>query len=211
MSEVKESAETFDFVGNRLCLDFVNTVDDRGSNMPKDRITSYNDLVLWSQLAGIITAEDAQGLLEKAKQQPVEATQVFQKAVMLREVSYRIFSAIALNSPPDPSDLQELSAAYAEAMDKACITQKDDCFTWDWMQKETALESTLWAIIRSAAELLTSTDLHLMHQCAADNCGWLFLDTSKNHSRRWCDMKGCGNRTKVGRHYERKKQKNVDA
>jgi len=49
--------------------------------------------------------------------------------------------------------------------------------------------------------LLTSSQrLNQVRQCRGDNCGWLFVDGSKNHSRRWCDMRDCGNRAKVRRH-----------
>jgi predicted RNA-binding Zn ribbon-like protein len=205
MSEA--AAEDFDFVGNNLCLDFVNTVHDRRSSTQRDDFTSYDDLVAWSRLAGITTAGEAEQLLAWARQHPEEATHVFKRAIEQREVIYRIFAAIVQEREPEPSDLARLSELFADAMSRACITLRDNTFTWDWTQKETTLESLLWPVIRAAAELLTSPDLHLARQCAADDCTWLFLDTSKNHSRRWCDMKSCGNRTKVSKHYERRKHK----
>jgi predicted RNA-binding Zn ribbon-like protein len=205
MSEA--AAEDFDFVGNNLCLDFVNTVHDRKSSTQRDDFTSYDDLVAWSRLAGITTVGEAEQLLARARQHPEEAARVFKRAIEQREVIYRIFAAIAQERDPEPSDLARLSELFADAMSRACITLRDNAFTWDWTQKETTLESLLWPVIRAAAELLTSQDLHLARQCAADDCSWLFLDTSKNHSRRWCDMKSCGNRTKVSKHYERRKHK----
>jgi predicted RNA-binding Zn ribbon-like protein len=205
MSEA--AAENFDFVGNDLCLDFVNTVHDRVSSTQRDDFTSYDDLVIWSRLAGTMTASEAELLLARARQHPDEAERVFKQAIEQREVIYRIFAAIGQERAPEPSDLSRLNELFADAMSRACIALRDNTFTWDWTQKETTLESLLWPVIRAAAELLTSPDLHLARQCAADDCTWLFLDTSKNHSRRWCDMKSCGNRTKVSKHYERRKQK----
>jgi predicted RNA-binding Zn ribbon-like protein len=205
MSEA--AVENFDFVGNNLCLDFVNTVHDRSSSTQRDDFTSYAYLVAWSRFAGITTSDEAEQLLALAQLHPEEASRVFKLATEQREVIYRIFAAIAQESAPESSDLARLNELFADAMSRACITLRDNTFTWDWAQKETTLESLLWPVIRAAAELLTSPDLHLARQCAADDCTWLFLDTSKNHSRRWCDMKSCGNRTKVSKHYERKKQK----
>lgn len=205
MSEAQ--TEPFDFVGNNLCLDFVNTVHDRKSNTQRDDFTSYDDLVAWSRLAGIATAAEAEQLLARARQHPDETERVYERAIEQREVIYRIFAAIAQEREPAPSDLARLSELFADAMSKACITLRDNTFTWEWTQKETALESLLWPVIRAAAELLTAQDLRLARQCAADDCSWLFLDTSKNHSRRWCDMQSCGNRIKVSRHYERRKKK----
>jgi predicted RNA-binding Zn ribbon-like protein len=209
MNESKESVEAFNFAGNRLCLDFTNTLHDRGTETQRDHFNTYADLVWWSQAAGILRSEETQLLLEEAKLHPTEAAQALQKAITLRETMYRIFSAIVREDPPEASDLQALNAAYAEVMGRACIIPQGDGFAWDWQGKETALERMEWDIVRSAAELLVSTELDLLHECAAEDCGWLFLDTSKNHSRRWCDMKSCGNRAKVGRHYEKIQRKHM--
>ncbi|HEV2655068.1 MAG TPA: ABATE domain-containing protein [Ktedonobacteraceae bacterium] len=201
------TTENFDFVGNNICLDFVNTVLDRVDNTGRDDFTSYDDLVAWSRLAGTVTAGEAEQLLARARQHPEEAKRIYKRATEQREIIYRIFAAVAQERDPAPADLARLSELFADAMSRACITLHDNTFIWDWTQKETTLESLLWPVIRAAAELLTSADLHLARQCAATDCTWLFLDTSKNHSRRWCDMKSCGNRTKVSKHYEKRKQK----
>src|SRR5207248_11011958 len=102
--------------------------------------------------------------------------------------------------------LHRFNAALAEAMSKARIVSGEAHYSWDWAERETALDWIVWPVLRSAADLLTSEEIHLLRQCASQTCSWLFLDTSKNHSRRWCDMQNCGNRAKVNRHYERKKQ-----
>ena len=94
MNEPKEALEPFDFVSNRLCLDFTNTLHDRGTSTPRDHFHTYSDLAWWSQAAGILLPEETQLLLEEAKLHPTEAAQVLQKAIILRETMYRIFSAI---------------------------------------------------------------------------------------------------------------------
>ena len=66
---------------------------------------------------------------------------------------------------------------------------------WGWGSAESELELPVWAIAKSAMELLTSPDVQHVRACQSDTCRWVFLVTSKNHSRRWCDMKICGNRT----------------
>jgi predicted RNA-binding Zn ribbon-like protein len=203
MPESNEPVEAFDFVNNRLCLDFSNTLHDRATKTPRDHFNTYADLVGWSKEANILLAEETQPLLEEAQRHPEEAALVFRDAIVLREAIYRIFAALVRENSPEGADLQILNMAYAEAMGKACIVQKGSNFTWDWKGKETALDRMLWDIVRSAAELLVSQKLPLVRECASEDCGWLFLDSSKNHSRRWCDMKGCGNRAKVGRHYEK--------
>ena len=84
----------------------------------------------------------------------------------------------------------------------ARIVSTKEGFKWDWSE-ELALDRMLWFIARSAADLLTSGNLDRVRQCGDEECGWLFIDTTKNRSRRWCDMTDCGNRAKARRHYSR--------
>ena len=206
MVETETQTEIFEFSGSWLCLDFTNTVHDRENHPPHELLNSYSDILSWSQQAGTVTASEAQQLFEKARTHPAEATTVLQQAIALREAIYRIFSAIAADSSPAEADLLILNTLLSQAMCHARIVPKADEFTWDWVGKEQALDALLWQVARSAADLLTSEKLNVVRVCESDDCTWLFLDTSKNHSRRWCDMQSCGNRAKAKRHYSRKKQ-----
>jgi len=205
VAETEIQTSLFEFTGNHLCLDFTNTVQDRFTS-PRELLNSYNDLVLWSQEAQILTEGEAWQLREEAKRRRKEAGVVLQRAIDLREALYRIFLAVARGSSPEKFELGTLNTEFSEAMSRACILPVKDSFTLDWTDKEKALDRMLWTIARSAADLLTSEGLDDVRVCAADDCRWLFLDTSKNHSRRWCDMKSCGNRAKARKHYTQKKQ-----
>ena len=204
MAETELQTSLFEFTGNHLCLDFTNTVDNRFSN-PKELLNSYNDLLLWSQQAQLLTEDEALQLRKEAERHRKEAGVVLQRAIDLREALYRIFLVVARGSSPEKSDLSVLNTEFSEAMSRACIVPAKDSLTLDWADKERALDRMLWTIARSAADLLTSKGLDDVRVCAAEDCRWLFLDTSKNHSRRWCDMKSCGNRAKVRKHYSSKK------
>ncbi len=197
--------QIFDLTGGLLCLDFANTLDDRTDVHPQELLNSYNDLVLWSQQADVLTEKEARRLLEKAAQRPSEATRVLKRAVEVREAIFRIFKAIAEDESPEDEDLITLSAMVAEAQKHAQIVPNTNGFRWDWTDKRSDLDCMLWPVVRSAADFLTSDDLDTVRVCASDSCDWLFLDTSKNHSRRWCNMKSCGNREKARRFYTRKK------
>lgn len=201
-----ESVRTFSRVGNRLCLDFTNTIDDRYREQQAELLGSYQDLVVWSLQTGVVTDEEAHHLLAEAQKRPAEAEAVRQTAVTWRETIFRIFEAIAEDAAPQEQDLHQFNVALEDAMSKAQIVRKEGQYIWDWTGKEAALNWILWPVLRSTADILTSEEVHLVRQCASRDCSWLFLDTSKNHSRRWCDMQNCGNRAKVNRHYERKKQ-----
>ena len=204
MVAISAELPIFEFLSNRLCLDFTNTVKD--STSARELPSSYEELVGWSQQAGILSSEEAEQLLTKAVRCPAEAAMAFRRAVVLRETLFRIFVRIAKDQEVEAADMDTLNAMLAETMLHARLVPRGKCCEWSWMAQDDVLDRMLWPVIRSAADLLTSEELWAVKTCASDDCNWLFLDTSKNRSRRWCAMKGCGNRAKVRRHYERKKQ-----
>ena len=207
MVETIEQAPGFDTTsGNWLCLDFTHTLDSRYDVHPRELLKDYSDLVLWGQYVDILKDDEARSLREEATSHPVEASAALGRAIVLREAIYRIFLALAEDALPREADLAMLNAALSEALSHARIVPKDGSFAWDWAGREIDFNSILWQVVRSAADLLTDEELDAVRACAAEDCRWLFVDTSKNRSRRWCDMKTCGNRSKARRHYERKKQ-----
>src|SRR6185312_1971459 len=205
MLENEIQAVTFDLSAGQLSLDFVNTLDDRASASPQEYLNSYDDLLAWNQQAQTLMEAEARRLREQAEKHPVKASDVLQRAIVLREALFRIFSAIAQGTSPEDEDLNILNSALSEAMCHIRIVPQTAGFQWDWMAGPENLDRVLWPVVRSAADLLTSDELSETRICASENCDWLFLDTSKNHSRRWCNMKTCGNRAKARRHYERKR------
>ncbi len=196
----------FDFSGNCLCLDFANTLEDRASDTPRELLTTYDDLIAWAEQAQVVSGEQARELLAEAESHNGKAEQILQRARDWREALYRIFFTLAEGEDPQEADLHLLNAALREAMVHARIMPGRDGFTWSWDIEKHTLDGPLWPVIRSAADLLTSEDIHAVRVCAADDCNWLFLDTSKNQSRRWCNMKTCGNRAKARKHHARTKQ-----
>ena len=205
MDEAGKNADTLKRLGGRLSLAFANTADWHASDHPVEFLTSYSDLVAWSQHVGILTDHQAQRLLKKAAHRPEDATAVLERAIVLREAIYRIFSAISHGRPPQAADLATFNAELSRALAQSRIVSTTEGFAWDWAGTEGVLDRMLWPVLHDVAGLLTSAELDRVGQCADDRCGWLFLDTSRNRSRRWCSMEGCGNRAKVRRHYERKR------
>ena len=205
MDEAGTNAGTLKLLGGRLSLDLANTTDWHASDHPVESLTSYSDLVAWSQHVGILTDHRAQRLLKEAARRPVDASAVLERAIALREAIYRIFSAISHGHPPQAADLATFNAELSGALAQSQIVSTAEGFAWDWAGAEDALDGMLWPVVHDAAGLLTSEELDRVGQCADDRCGWLFLDTSRNRSRRWCSMEDCGNRAKARRHYERKR------
>lgn len=205
MDETGTKAGTLKLLGGRPSLDFANTADWHASDQPVEFLTSYADLVAWSQHVGILTDDQAQRLFKEAARRPADATIALRQAIALREAIYRIFSAISHGRLPQAADLATLNAELSRAMAQSRIVSTAEGFTWDWIDAEGALDQMLWPVVHDAAALLTSKELDRVRECADGRCGWLFLDTSRNRSRRWCSMEDCGNRAKSRRHYERKR------
>ncbi len=204
MSET--NAANIKLIGERLCMDFVNTVDARLREDAPSYINSYADLLTWSEHAGVISDAAAARLLQEAAAHPDEAEATFAQAIELREAMYRVFYATVESLTAQAADLDSINIALAAAMAQARLIPEVEGFNWDWPEQVNALDQMLWPIVRDAAELLTSGDLALVRECQSESgCGWLFVDTSKNHRRRWCSMEECGNKAKVRRFRTRKK------
>jgi predicted RNA-binding Zn ribbon-like protein len=190
--------------GGRLCLEFTNTVGARNTSTPNERLHNYGDLLAWSEREGALPAPLALRLGEAAQRNQQAASAVLNTAIELREALYRIFTAHADGDLPSTGDLALLNRILAQAMPHLRLAAGEDGFTWQWDEEAAALDRMLWPVARSAADLLTSEDLTRVRECAGDNCNWLFVDRSKNRSRRWCDMQECGNVAKVRRYRSRR-------
>jgi predicted RNA-binding Zn ribbon-like protein len=193
----------FDLSGGRLCLAFANTAGSTAEER-KERLTSYARLVSWAQQAGLIDAAEADRLRETAADRPAEAAAALERARAVRNAIQRLFLDVANRRPADLASLETFNGALREAADRSRLVPADGRFAWAPADPD-GLDRMLPPVVRSAAELLTSADLATLRECGSDTCLWLFLDTSRNRSRRWCDMKSCGNRMKVRRHRERRR------
>ncbi|HEX4205311.1 MAG TPA: ABATE domain-containing protein [Ktedonobacteraceae bacterium] len=195
---------TFDVSAGCLCLDFVNTLENRLYPVSRELLQSYQHLMAWGQQTNSINTEQTEQLLVQAEQYPQAADAVLQRAISMREAMYRVFTALAQSASPAASDIALLNNELAQTLSQSRLVQDTTHFAWDWTFSPHALDYVLWPTVRSAADLLTSPDLHMLRVCAAEDCSWLFLDSSKNQTRRWCNMKSCGNRAKARRHLARK-------
>lgn len=196
-------------IGERLCMDFVNTVDFWRTDNVYDYMCSYADLLTWGQHVGILGEAKATELRERAAREPQQAEATLAQARELRNAMYRIFFAASQHQPTPTADLTILNKELRRAMSMAQLIPLGDGHIWVWPAND-ALDQMLWPTVRSAAEVLTSGELAMVKACESESgCGWLFVDTSKNHRRRWCSMEDCGNTAKVRRF--RKKQGTTSA
>jgi predicted RNA-binding Zn ribbon-like protein len=184
---------SLDLVGGALVLDFANTINSRLEPV-HDYLADYEDLLAWGERAGIVGPRDRPPL---ARHDRVGAAAA-RAARRRREVAYRVFSAVAAGRRPPNDDASALLRAYAGAMAEAELEPTDGGFrpVWPPPAEPAAILRPLDA---SAGELLLSPEVELVKECPG--CGWLFLDRSRNRSRRWCDMQVCGSRAKMRRYY----------
>jgi predicted RNA-binding Zn ribbon-like protein len=198
----------FDLSGGALCLDFANTVLRR--NQPgrtRDELESFARLVSFARQTKLLVPARAELLRNRAPSSSPALRHVMLSAVTLREAVYRVFSAIAGGRPVASEDLKVLEEFALDALaQRRLVPSRRGGYVWQWKPEEVQLpEQIIGPIALSAVQLLTSDKVAAVRECAADDCAWLFLDESRNRTRRWCDMKVCGNRQKARRYYERQK------
>lgn len=199
-------------LGDRLCLDFANSIEDPGTDDAHDFLRSYPDLVAWGQHAGILTASRSEDLLRTASLLPDDAAATLDRALDLREAIDRLFHAIARGESPCSSDLEMVQQSYRDALSHAALVGEEDHFAWAWTDSTSELDAILWPVARSAVELLTQGELRRVKECPGpEGCSWLFYDQSKNASRRWCSMEGCGTLVKMRRYHARRRQAGREA
>ena len=206
MTSQRMAVEDLRLLGGWLCLDFVNSIENRTGHMPEDFLTSYPDLVRWGAHAGLVTDDAAARLIARAAADEPAAREALQRALALRAALHRLFLAVATGQRPDPADLERLRRVYTDVMSGATLVPDDERFTWQWRPDEQRLDHLLWPMARSAVELLTAGDPRRVKVCENPyGCGWLFYDGSKNGSRRWCSMEGCGSQVKMRRQYAKRR------
>ncbi len=189
-----------------LCLDFANTVDWHISDHPQEMLSSYLDLAGWGKKVGLLSSTAYQELLEEAGRRPELAREALRQGIELREAIFRLFVSHLAGKPAREKDLETLNQALARHAHRLRLRPENAGFAWEWSGSAPELDWLLGPIAHSAARLLASPELARVGICADETgCGWLFFDASRNHSRRWCDMQGCGNRAKARQHYWKKK------
>ncbi len=170
-----------------LALDFVNTVDPLVGPDAEEFLDRPEALVEWARLAGLDPPETPNA-------------DDLRRALAVRRDLHAVFGAVSAGSEPSAEALERVHAAYTEALGRARLVASGDGYGWLPAPDDTVL----WPVLASAVELLTSGSLDRVKECENhDACGWLFLDTSRSGTRRWCSMSSCGARAKMRRYRAR--------
>jgi len=185
-----------------LCLDFANTRYWRGTPEPTETLGAFDDVFTWLGAANALDAKTVEAL----KQDWTPASADYRDTIELREALYRIFSAMAAHADPATSDIEIFNRHLTAAPARTQLVKHEGAYLWRANLKP-QLADLLTPILWTAGDMLAEPRRDRVRLCANDKCVWLFLDDSKSGTRRWCDMKACGNRAKAHRHYEKKKKK----
>lgn len=189
---------------NALCLELCNTISGARASEHEDTLAGYADLLDWLTGYRVFDAETIAELRRRAEQGGSEAQAALSKVKELRETCWRAFSALYARRPADPGDLDLIRERFSGAAVRMRFEQQNGSVSLLFAGTEKTLESPLWPVAVSAAELLTSPLLERVRECSSESCDWLFLDVSHNRSRKWCDMASCGNRAKARRYHARR-------
>jgi predicted RNA-binding Zn ribbon-like protein len=202
-SKGKPYAETFRCPGGALCLDFCNSGGGTRGVSGSEWIAGFSELVDWLEAAAAVTGSQAARLRQAGAASPRAAAQVWGRAIKFREALFRVLNAKAEGGKVAREDLSDIEAEHARAVSFARLSWDGETYRWSLDPSAAALDAAMQPLVESAVSLLTSAKLERLRRCGNSTCYWLFIDETRNHSRRWCEMASCGNVVKVRRHRER--------
>ena len=202
-TRTKPYAETFRCPGGELCLDFCNTGQAARDTRQEEWLSDYGELAAWLQATGALSAKQANAVRDGAESAPEAAQRVWSRALRLREALTRVLIAKAQRRAPFTDDLHLIEHEYARSARNARLAPAEDGFRWTVDGEARDPDVALRPLVESAVSLMTSPRMARLRRCGNATCYWLFLDETKNASRRWCEMASCGNLMKVRRHRAR--------
>jgi predicted RNA-binding Zn ribbon-like protein len=186
-------------LGGTLAFDFANTSSGRGWPSHQENLRVAEDVVDWAEHVKLLSRADAVWLRGMLKSDPALADLLLRRALDAREDIHAICVEIAAGRAPPPLRLDSLARAHAANLAHARLVDEGGRYVWSWEPRQWPVEALLGPIVLSALTTLTQGDLARLKRCQNEKCGWVFFDTTKNRSRRWCEMEICGNRAKQKR------------
>jgi predicted RNA-binding Zn ribbon-like protein len=201
--ETSSSFRGHRIVGGNLAIDLLNTRDLRADGAPGgDVLADYDDIVAWALHMGVVSDVEADRLRGRARRHPAEAAAAFARVVAARDSLDHLFRAVAHGETPAAADLARLARDEADGLGHARLIEADGGVRWSWAD-DTGLDRPLWPIVHAALGLVLDGPLDRVKGCAT--CSFLFVDESRNRSRRWCSMDDCGTRAKMRSYVTRRR------
>ncbi len=199
-----------DYAGDRaLCLEFVNTISWRGKPNPTEYLPDPEAWFIWLHDNAVLPESALHSLRARARSTPDEAVAAFENALKFRESLYNLLCSDCRNRELTAKDRMTVQDILSRAMSYLKFEHGHDGWSFKLASEAPSWEFPLYGPALSAAQLLTSDFATKVRSCEREECQWLFLDLTKNHSRKWCSMQSCGNVVKARANYARKKLKSV--
>lgn len=178
-------------VGGNVALDFINTDLFSRADRSTDVLRSVEEFLAWSEHAGVASASSVPAEWSRTQEQAFLG-----EAVDVRAAIRMVVEAIAEQRDVDPVALTTLRSAYAGAVNRAVPTLDGGGLSWTW--ESTSPRGALSVLVGAAVDLLRHAGVDRLKACPS--CGFVFLDTTRNGSRRWCSMEDCGTQVKMRRY-----------
>lgn len=191
-------------VGGHPALDLANTISSRRGGTGIDCLATYDDLLLWAARQGVMDEADADKLRTAAQLDPVAAAVTLQNAKQLRECIWRMWTAMQAGTDPSAADLALLTCEVLAAQRARVLRWSGARGWWQWTEAA-GLDAVTARVALAAAELFAGEHLHRIRECEGLQCGWLFLDATRNGTRRWCVAEQCGSLDRVTRFRAKRK------
>ena len=197
--QTREKFLSFDLDGNNVALDFVNTVEYRDTPKAYEWITTYIDALGWAERVGILSPEITEQLIARGYEK--DSSDWYNQIIEHRRILHQVFSSVIKQEKDKPTVMDDFNVILRATRKRAVFEMNGSGFSWRFPDVKEDPIGFLQPVVNSAADFLIESDMKRLKRCSDPECGWLFYDTSKNKSRRWCSMKGCGNRAKVNKFY----------
>jgi predicted RNA-binding Zn ribbon-like protein len=197
----------FLFVGNQLCLDFINTQLVLNGR-PVDLLASFSDLVTWLVQVDLLTEEEAKKI-ERQWGRQAKGAQTLEQARAFRVTLREMVERIAAGRPVPQAAIEDINDMLRCRIGYPRLTRRSGKFERGYQAESQEANQLLGLLAEAATHLLCTCDFSLIKRCQNSACVLFFYDTTKNHARRWCSMNMCGNRSKVAAHYRRHRSRNT--
>jgi predicted RNA-binding Zn ribbon-like protein len=197
------AAPPITLMGDRLWLDFVNTDDPRRSRA-EDVLLDFDAFLHWLRAAEVLDAERAGGIQRRAFQQPAGAAASLVDARRVRVALRALAERGATVQKARDDAVAEINRVLGRSAGTRRVEPRGDgSFVRTFVPVGDAFAGLMIPVVDSAADALINDELSRVRRCSDPRCPRVFLDTTKNGRRRWCDMATCGNRAKAARHRSR--------
>ena len=193
-----------DFVGGLSCLNFANTAGGHTKIREVERIPTFGDVINWSLYAELLSPAEAKALLALVKTKPKDAVHRVRELQTFREALHRLVTAIAHKQEPQRADFTRVRGTIAKILSAAEMQPVETEFNWSADADALGLSTVIARVALSAHHMLSREKPSQLRQC--EICTWLFIDRTKNQTRRFCRQDACGNKSRAERFYSRKRK-----